>query len=190
MRMPKYEKNMINPLYLRELREDETKSATLTPNDCIPPGEPLVSISLYDSINGEKVYEYLCYGEETLLEVVCKFYCLIARLEGKESIHWANSYCLIEDNFYYHGNTAHKKIDEIIVSIRGEEELAVISKRLGVTASQGGEKIGYRAGTTAVVLLITKNRYFVANIGDSRAVLSRANTAVPLSFDHKPDLPA
>lgn len=112
--MPKYEKNMINPLYLRELREDETKSATLTPNDCIPPGEPLVSISLYDSINGEKVYEYLCYGEETLLEVVCKFYCLIARLEGKESIHWANSYCLIEDNFYYHGNTAHKKIDEII----------------------------------------------------------------------------
>ena len=83
-----------------------------------------------------------------------------------------------------------KKIDEIIVSARGEEELAVISKRLGVTASQGGEKIGYRAGTTAVVLLITKNRYFVANIGDSRAVLSRANTPVPLSFDHKPDLPA
>lgn len=81
-----------------------------------------------------------------------------------------------------------KKIDEIIESPRGEEELTVISKRLGVT-KQGGEKIGYRAGTTAVVLLITKNRYYVANIGDSRAVLSRANTAVPLSFDHKPDLP-
>lgn len=75
------------------------------------------------------------------------------------------------------------------MSTRGEEELTVISKRLGVT-NQGGEKIGYRAGTTAVVLLITKNRYYVANIGDSRAVLSRANTAIPLSFDHKPDLPS
>lgn len=83
-----------------------------------------------------------------------------------------------------------KKIDEIIESARGEEELTVISKRLGVAGTHGGEKVGYRAGTTAVVLLITKNRYYVANIGDSRAVLSRANTAIPLSFDHKPDLPA
>ncbi|EFX61264.1 hypothetical protein DAPPUDRAFT_16550, partial [Daphnia pulex] len=47
-----------------------------------------------------------------------------------------------------------------------------------------------RAGTTAIVLLVTKHRFYVANIGDSRAVLSRSDTAVPLSTDHKPDLPS
>jgi serine/threonine protein phosphatase PrpC len=77
----------------------------------------------------------------------------------------------------------------LLESPRGEEELEVISKRLGVS-SPNGERIGYRAGTTAVVLLITKSRYYVANIGDSRAVLSRSDSAVPLSTDHKPELPS
>lgn len=62
----------------------------------------------------------------------------------------------------------------------------MISKRLGTSL---GEKVGYRAGTTAVVMLMTKSRYYVANIGDSRAVLSRSYSAVALSTDHKPDLP-
>jgi hypothetical protein len=39
---------------------------------------------------------------------------LISRLEGKENSHWNNSYCLIEDNFYYHGNAARKKVEEVI----------------------------------------------------------------------------
>ena len=52
------------------------------------------------------------------------------------------------------------------------------------------EKVGCKAGTTAIVVLMTKDKYFTANIGDSRAVLCRNGKAVPLSTDHKPDLPS
>ena len=43
-----------------------------------------------------------------------------------------------------------------------------------------------QAGCTAVVGLVRGNELVVANAGDSRAVLSRAGCAIPLSFDHKP----
>eukprot|EP01103_Thecamoeba_quadrilineata_P008562 TRINITY_DN1829_c0_g1_i1.p1 TRINITY_DN1829_c0_g1~~TRINITY_DN1829_c0_g1_i1.p1 ORF type:complete len:513 (-),score=93.01 TRINITY_DN1829_c0_g1_i1:4-1542(-) len=43
------------------------------------------------------------------------------------------------------------------------------------------------SGTTALVLLVTKNQLIVANAGDSRAVLSRGGKAVDLSKDHRPD---
>lgn len=45
-------------------------------------------------------------------------------------------------------------------------------------------------GTTACVVLITKDTIYCANSGDSRAVLCQTvKRAVPLSEDHKPDLP-
>ena len=40
-------------------------------------------------------------------------------------------------------------------------------------------------GTTAVVAIITTDHIVVANCGDSRGVLCREGTAIPLSFDHK-----
>lgn len=42
------------------------------------------------------------------------------------------------------------------------------------------------AGATAVVAVIVGRTITVANAGDSRAVLCRAGSAYPLSFDHKP----
>jgi serine/threonine protein phosphatase PrpC len=43
-----------------------------------------------------------------------------------------------------------------------------------------------RSGSTAIVVLLTPSHIVCANVGDSRAILRRASTAVPLSFDHKP----
>ncbi|KAM3340643.1 putative protein phosphatase 2C 75 [Capsicum galapagoense] len=44
-------------------------------------------------------------------------------------------------------------------------------------------------GSTAVVAILTDEyeTIIVANCGDSRAVLSRSGSAIPLSYDHKPD---
>ncbi|MCO5590442.1 hypothetical protein L7F22_044412 [Adiantum nelumboides] len=42
-------------------------------------------------------------------------------------------------------------------------------------------------GTTAVIAVLSPSQVIVANCGDSRAVLSRGGTAIPLSKDHKPE---
>jgi len=46
------------------------------------------------------------------------------------------------------------------------------------------------SGSTATVVLITHNKIYCANCGDSRTVLNNAkaeSNTVPLSFDHKPN---
>jgi serine/threonine protein phosphatase PrpC len=43
-----------------------------------------------------------------------------------------------------------------------------------------------RSGSTAVVVILTPSHIVCANVGDSRAILRRASTVIPLSFDHKP----
>lgn len=44
-------------------------------------------------------------------------------------------------------------------------------------------------GTTALVALLSKTKVYIANAGDSRAVLLRDNTTVRVTTDHKPDIP-
>ena len=45
-------------------------------------------------------------------------------------------------------------------------------------------------GTTANVVLVTKNKIFCANVGDSRAIVNKDGKAVALSWDHKPSIPS
>lgn len=44
-------------------------------------------------------------------------------------------------------------------------------------------------GCTANLIMVDyeRKKVFVANSGDSRCVMGKAGTAVPLSFDHKPN---
>lgn len=42
-------------------------------------------------------------------------------------------------------------------------------------------------GSTSCVILITENKIYCANAGDSRGVLCNNKKAIALSEDHKPD---
>ena len=53
-------------------------------------------------------------------------------------------------------------------------------------SDNSGAAISSTTGCTANVILITKDAYFVGNIGDSRSALSRGRCCIQLSEDHKP----
>lgn len=56
------------------------------------------------------------------------------------------------------------------------------------TGETGLKKDNLMAGCTAIVVVISPDKIFVANAGDSRAVLYRDGKTEPLSEDHKPSL--
>jgi protein phosphatase 2C family protein 2/3 len=75
----------------------------------------------------------------------------------------------------------------------GTKQVAKIARKNGTIGpgTQVDEKeLVFQAGCTATVALITSTEIYVANSGDTRAVLSSKGKAKDLSHDHKPDLPA
>lgn len=48
--------------------------------------------------------------------------------------------------------------------------------------------IGITTGSTALVILKNKDKLYIANIGDCRAITNFKNKALPITIDHKPNL--
>ena len=66
-------------------------------------------------------------------------------------------------------------------------EQALRNSFLSHDADVKKEDYAYDTGTTSCVVLITPDKYYCANAGDSRGILNRGGKVVELSFDHKPD---
>ncbi|KAK8610069.1 hypothetical protein V6N13_026613 [Hibiscus sabdariffa] len=77
--------------------------------------------------------------------------------------------------------------EKVMASCFAKMDEEVTSCERGTTAAV--DVVVETMGSTAVVVLISREEVVVANCGDSRAVLCRGGTAVALSRDHKPDRP-
>uniref|UniRef100_A0A7S0R8D2 protein-serine/threonine phosphatase n=1 Tax=Chlamydomonas leiostraca TaxID=1034604 RepID=A0A7S0R8D2_9CHLO len=64
-------------------------------------------------------------------------------------------------------------------------EASLIKAFLQVDAELGAERLAHEMGTTAVVAMLSAQHLWVANCGDSRAVLCREGGAIAMSSDHK-----
>ena len=68
------------------------------------------------------------------------------------------------------------------------EEEWITKYALSGNLKEGTEVVVDRSGSCAIVVLIVDEMCYVANVGDSRAVLSgeKGSRIFPLSRDHKP----
>lgn len=87
-----------------------------------------------------------------------------------------------------------KRMDDLLMTEYGQTTLKKIQeesvKKLGrqpPSKNKNDDNLAINAGCTANVVMISQDSIYVANAGDSRAVLCRAGKAYPLSFDHKPE---
>lgn len=92
-------------------------------------------------------------------------------------------------------------MDLQLQNLVGQNKVAAISNEIqkeerdkGNTEFSGGDaseevlrKIPEKVGCTACIALVTKDKMYIANVGDSRCVLTEGNNTHDLSDDHKPD---
>lgn len=80
------------------------------------------------------------------------------------------------------------KQDEEKISPGGEKGQVDLFKQLFNTKAQDKSSIAMTTGCTACACLIDEKSIYLANAGDSRAILCKSGIAIPLSEDHKPEL--
>lgn len=119
-------------------------------------------------------YEYPELGSEVSQYVKEVF---VGVLKGTEEFRKKNYAKALDLTF--------KKIDEMIDSEEGESKLDKMRLK-NQRSIPINKKVSQVTGCTANVVLITRSKYIVANIGDSRCALWTDGQFVPLSKDHKP----
>ena len=85
------------------------------------------------------------------------------------------------------------KIDQLLATADGQKELMELvpshdQTKYVPSRDSAAKRLAGKTGCTACVALVTQTSIFVANIGDSRCVVSKSAKAIELSMDHKPDL--
>ena len=84
---------------------------------------------------------------------------------------------------YYDGalKECFMQLDELIKSPQGQQDIK--------NNCPGSNKFQFQhVGCTATCVLVTKDKIYCANAGDSRSVLQKGDKIVALSRDHKPEL--
>lgn len=84
------------------------------------------------------------------------------------------------------------QIDTMLRGVEGSKEIFRMQRELpdgAVVDPKVARDSAANVGCTAVVAVVQGARLYVANAGDSRCVLARSGKAIPMSEDHKPDLP-
>jgi protein phosphatase 1G len=78
-------------------------------------------------------------------------------------------------------------LDESLLSRESVAELLKLRQKYKKERITSSNAPAITSGCTAVLALIKDNVLYVANLGDSRCILSRSNEALALSSDHKPE---
>ena len=102
----------------------------------------------------------------------------------------------------YDGHGGHECADFLKLSLdreilsrnmlweKPEEALLLSFKAVQDKFSKYAEENSIYSGSTACVALISKEKYIFANVGDSRAIISRLGRVSEVTVDHKPALQA
>mmetsp|Transcript_25405 Transcript_25405/g.28209 ORF Transcript_25405/g.28209 Transcript_25405/m.28209 type:complete len:219 (+) Transcript_25405:90-746(+) len=82
-----------------------------------------------------------------------------------------------------------REIDKSFIKTEINKKLKSFSQEpIGAWDKPGVKGVAYSVGSTACMALITPKTIFVANLGDSRCIISMNGKPYEMSVDHKPEL--
>lgn len=144
----------------------------------LPNGEALFGV--FDGHGGKEVAEFCSQEFASTLQSL--------DLYVSQNYEEALKECFIKIDAQLMSESGMDKIVQISKEVQEEQRITDQTDFVGGNASDDvRKKIPVNTGSTACVLLVTQTEIYCANVGDSRAILSRGDSVFELSIDHKPD---